>query len=145
MLTDDQIREALHEMLIDVLAVDAEELTPHARFFEDLDGESIDLLELSFRCEQRFRTKVEFQHLLTGVPLETDSDGRLTDAAYDSLRAQLPFLATDDLRNYARIDDLRQLMTVKNLFRCLRHVLRSAGKAESVAITPPANARVTGA
>ncbi len=43
--------------IADCLGVEIEEVTPEARFFEDLGGESIDLLSLSFQFEKAFNIR----------------------------------------------------------------------------------------
>ena len=85
MWNDAQIREALHEMLIDVLGVEGDELVPQARFFEDLGGESIDMLELTFQAERKFGCKVEFQKMVALDELELDPSRSLTERSIEKV------------------------------------------------------------
>jgi acyl carrier protein len=145
MWTDTEVQEALNIILIDVLGVEAEDLTPDARFFEDLDGESIDVLELSFRCEKHFKTKIEFQRMLGGELPATDSAGGLTDEAIEAIREKLPFINADEIRKHRKAHDLRQLMTVNNISQYLLHVLRAADAQCADKARLPRDARIAGA
>lgn len=124
MWDDAQIRSALHEMLVDVLAVEPDELTPDARFFEDLGGESIDVLELGFMAEKRFGRPVDFQRMVAADALELDPDRRLTAASIEKLGAAMPSIDLDALRQDPRVDSLRDLLTVENLFLFLRQTVQ---------------------
>ena len=44
----------VREIIVDLLAVDAESVTPEARFREDLGADSLDLVELIMEFEDRF-------------------------------------------------------------------------------------------
>ena len=43
------VMQEIRPIVAEVLGLEPEEVTPAARFFDDLGGESIDILELSFR------------------------------------------------------------------------------------------------
>jgi acyl carrier protein len=44
---------------VEVLAVDADRITPTARFGDDLDADSLDLVELVMRLEEEFDIEVD--------------------------------------------------------------------------------------
>ena len=48
---------------VEVLAVDAEKVTKEARFGEDLDADSLDLVELVMRLEEEFDINVDESEL----------------------------------------------------------------------------------
>ena len=75
---------AVRELLTETLGVDEDEVTPKANFFHDLGGESIDVLDLSFRSEKRFQVPIRFQDLT-----ESAADGSLSPAA-ERLRELFP-------------------------------------------------------
>ena len=58
--TDDnkEILEALREVLVDRLKVEAEAVTPQANLFDDLGLDSIDLMSAVMAIEQRFEIEV---------------------------------------------------------------------------------------
>jgi acyl carrier protein len=48
---------------VEVLAVEAEQVTREARFADDLDADSLDLVELVMRLEEEFGVTVEEEEL----------------------------------------------------------------------------------
>ncbi len=48
------IRERVVEIIVDQLGVDPEEVTDEARFREDLEADSLDLVELMMAFEEEF-------------------------------------------------------------------------------------------
>ena len=126
MLNEKQIREALDEMLVEVLQVEPEDLAPDARFFEDLGGESIDVLELTFLAEKRFGRRIDFQKMVAPDDLDMDEHRRLTPAAIEKIGEALPFVDLNDVRRDPDVESLRRLLTVENLYQFLRRKLGAA-------------------
>lgn len=109
----DTIAATVKNILVDVLAVDAAELKGGARFFLDLDGESIEILETQFQIEKKLKLSVNFQKILGGESLLTDGAGFLTPQSLGRIRSALPFLQLDRLPPDATLDTLvRELLTV---------------------------------
>jgi acyl carrier protein len=54
---------ALREVAIEVLSVDGDAVTEQARFKEDLDADSLDLVELVMGLEERFDISVPEEDL----------------------------------------------------------------------------------
>jgi acyl carrier protein len=54
---------ALREVAIEVLSVDGDAVTEEARFKEDLDADSLDLVELVMGLEERFDISVPEEDL----------------------------------------------------------------------------------
>ena len=53
-----EILEALREVLVDCLKVEAEAVTPQANLFDDLGLDSIDLMSAVMAIEERFEIEV---------------------------------------------------------------------------------------
>jgi acyl carrier protein len=106
------IRRDITGMLIDVLGVDEGEVVPSARFFQDLDGESIDVLDLSFRCEQHYGKKIPFQQFAADDSVTTDEDCRLTRESLEALKHRYPFLDLSSLGGEPKRESLTELFTV---------------------------------
>jgi acyl carrier protein len=53
----------LKEVAVEVLSVDADQVTEQARFKEDLDADSLDLVELVMGLEERFDIEVPEEDL----------------------------------------------------------------------------------
>lgn len=50
--------EKVKEIIIDLLGVDAEKVVPEARFREDLEADSLDLVELIMKFEDEFKGEI---------------------------------------------------------------------------------------
>jgi acyl carrier protein len=120
MIDEKQLAEEVREILMDVLGVDAEELAPSARFFDDLGGESIDVLELSFRCEKHFGVRIQFETMLSPDEDATDGQGRLTAEFLTDLQSRFPFLDLSALGPQSNLMDLRGLFTVETIIEFLK-------------------------
>jgi acyl carrier protein len=59
----EQVLTKLRESAVEVLGVDAGQVTSDARFKEDLDADSLDLVELVMALEETFEIKVEEEEL----------------------------------------------------------------------------------
>jgi acyl carrier protein len=64
-VSEDVVFDRFKTCAVEVLAVDATKVTPEARFGEDLDADSLDLVELVMRLEEEFDISVD----------ETELDG----------------------------------------------------------------------
>ena len=58
-MTDDEAFEKFRECAVEVLQVPADKVTKEARFAEDLDADSLDLVELVMALEESFDVSVE--------------------------------------------------------------------------------------
>jgi acyl carrier protein len=110
-VTEKQVQDGVREMLAEVLAIDVEEIGPTSRFFADLGGESIDLLDLSFRCEKRFGIKVQFDKMFLPGEIQGDAEGRLLPEQAAAVRARFPSLDVDKIRVNAGIEGLQEILT----------------------------------
>jgi acyl carrier protein len=52
------IEERVKEIIVDQLGVDAEEVTPEAKFIEDLGADSLDTVELVMALEEEFNIEI---------------------------------------------------------------------------------------
>ena len=62
-MTDDEKFEAFKKCAVEVLSVDADQVTKEAKFAEDLDADSLDLVELVMALEEEFNVTVEESEL----------------------------------------------------------------------------------
>ncbi len=62
-MSDDAKFEAFKKCAVEVLSVDADKVTKEARFAEDLDADSLDLVELVMALEEEFDVSVEEEEL----------------------------------------------------------------------------------
>jgi acyl carrier protein len=79
-VSDDEAFEKFKECAVEVLQVPADKVTKEARFAEDLDADSLDLVELVMALEETFDVSVD----------ETELEGIETiGQAYDLITAKL--------------------------------------------------------
>lgn len=57
-MTKEEIFAQLKEMLVDQLGVDEEDITMEASFQDDLDADSLDLVEMIMEMEDKFSVKI---------------------------------------------------------------------------------------
>jgi acyl carrier protein len=111
------IAPQIREIIAAVLSVDEEEVTPTARFFADLGGESIDVLDLSFQIERQFNVKIEFNRMLAGDQIQTDEHGVVTPKSLQWLAETCPFLAVERLGPSPTPEAMKDLLTVEAITR----------------------------
>ncbi len=59
----DDILERFKACAVEILSVDPSQVTPEARFADDLDADSLDLVELVMRLEEEFDITVDESEL----------------------------------------------------------------------------------
>ncbi len=104
-------------IVAEVLALEPEEITPDARFREDLGGESIDFLELSFHCKKHFGIDAGLQKLASPEEFPTQEDGRFTPKAVAKFKNRYPFLDDERFDDDPTPDRVISLFTVENIAR----------------------------
>jgi acyl carrier protein len=62
-VSDDANLERFKKCAVEILSVDASKLTPDAKFGDDLDADSLDLVELVMALEEEFDVSVEEEEL----------------------------------------------------------------------------------
>ena len=61
--TDDAIRDEVRRILAEALSVEADSIKPESRIMDDLNAESIDLLDIRFRVEKAFTFRITAEDL----------------------------------------------------------------------------------
>jgi len=117
MRTEQTIFEELRPLLVEVLGVAPEKIRMDSVLVSDLGAESIDLLDLSFRIEEKFKVPIEANEIereakkrLPGGVYE--KDGCLTEEALAEIRQSVPELDPTRLVPGLRKIDLPSLLTV---------------------------------
>jgi acyl carrier protein len=134
-MTKQEIFEELKPVLEEVLGVSPEKVRLDSVLVSDLGAESIDLLDLSFRIEEKFQVRIEaneierdaIQRLPGGV---YEKDGYLTEAAIGEIRKSLPELDAGKFAKGLRKMDLPSLLTVSFFVHLIARKL--AAKTEGV-------------
>ncbi len=129
MSVNDPFDREMLEMITDVLALDAGEVTPDKTWFHDLDAESIDLLELSFRSSKQFGVNVPLQKMMDQKLLETDEQGVLTPRGLDALRTQFPYLDLTEFSRDPRLTRIGEILTVRAIIEFVRKCVAEGSPA----------------
>ena len=116
-MTKQEIFEELKPVLEEVLGASPATVRLESVLVSDLGAESIDLLDLTFRIEEKFHIRIEAneierearKRLVAGV---YEKDGYLTEEALDEIRKSVPELDAGKLVKGLRKMDLPSLLTV---------------------------------
>ena len=57
-MASDNVNERITSIVVDVLGVDEDRVSPDARFREDLEADSLDLVELIMQLEEEFDAEI---------------------------------------------------------------------------------------
>jgi len=116
-MKENEVFEALKPLLIEALGVAPEKIRMDSVLVADLGAESIDLLDLSFLIEEKFKVAIEANEIereatkrLPGGVYE--KDGCLTEEALAEIRRTVPELDPTKLVKGLRKIDLPSLLTV---------------------------------
>lgn len=126
------VYEGVKAILVDILGIEPEDITPTANFFDDLGGESIDVLDLTFHCEKQFGAKIRFQDLADPSQIETDPDGQISESTLTSLEGRFPFLDLAEFRASRTMKHIHSLFTVDTIVRFVEHALAQQECEEEV-------------
>jgi acyl carrier protein len=111
-----EIHAKVTNVLVEVLAVDKQDVTPTAALQRDLGADSLDLLEIIFRLEHEFGIEIPRGELFSDssfrINPEWVKDGKLTDKGLAEVRARLPYADLGGLRLVRPRCAVRDLFTV---------------------------------
>jgi len=127
-MTETKIFDELKPLLVEVLGVPAEKIRLDSVLVSELGAESIDLLDLSFRIEEKFRVRIEANEIEREAKRRLpdgvyEKDGYLTEAALAEIRNSLPELDASKLVKGLRKTDLPALLTVSFFVRLIARKL----------------------
>ena len=106
-----EILSGVQAAVAKTLDLDGHEVTPDLRFFPDLNGESLEWLELSFYLEKTFGVRPPGIGSFAGI--ETDAEGRFTARGFAAMRAFMPAALLD------RFKDCDSMPTSKELLEAI--------------------------
>ncbi len=129
MPTEANLAPTIRAMIANILALEEDEVTPESRFFADLGGESIELLELTFQLEKQLGCRVDFNRLFSSEDLQRDAQGIVSPTSLAALGARYPFLPLARLKPQPTIEDLKDLLTVDAITCLADSVLREPTSA----------------
>ena len=57
-MSEKSIEQKVKDIIVEQLSVNAEQVTPEAKFIEDLGADSLDIVELIMAMEEEFQTEI---------------------------------------------------------------------------------------
>jgi acyl carrier protein len=110
------IHAKVSNVLMKVLAVDQDHVTPTAVLQRDLGADSLDLLEIIFFLEQEFSIEIPRGELFPGsmfrIGSELVQDGKLTDKGIAEIRSRLPYADLSSFQGERHLTGVHDLFTV---------------------------------
>ncbi len=132
MPTHDEIFAKVKETLVDALGLDDDEITHTARLKADLGAESIDFLDIVFRLEKKFNTKIPRNELFPESLFSSEAgfaeNGKVTENGLVELRSRLPHAdkaALEKLAEDPRVENVEDLFTVNMVVNFLHRKLEA--------------------
>ena len=127
-IDENEILEKVKDCLVEVLGIDKEEISPDSSVIEDLGAESIDLLDLVFRLEEKFNIRISRREIekrakqaLSEEKFETDEE--LSSQALENLKKQLPEVNEERFRPGLRSSEIPLLFTVRTFSQIVKEKL----------------------
>ena len=126
----------LAETMAEALGCDEEEITLTASLIDDLDAESIDLLDIVFRLEKTFNVKIPRGKILEDSrgPLsesEFEQNGVVTSAGLAQLKAYLSEVPAERFKTPLNVADIPRLFTPETFLKLVIKAQREqAGAAQ---------------
>ena len=137
MMRREEVLQGVSECLSIVLDIPATSVREEVRLVGDLGADSLDLLDLSFQLEQRFRIRVTPRDIerrtrerLGGGPL--DVDGIYTPEALAEFRRAMPEVPQEELAPGLTVTDLPRRFRVATIVNLVLQLLQEqrAGDTE---------------
>ncbi len=122
-MNDHEIYEHVRSIIMDALAVEADEITPEARLTDDLGAESIDYLDIFFQIEKKLGIRIEVNERVVNTVLNDERfvhDGRITDDGIEELRRQLPSIDLAPLEECRDVRRFTSIFTVEGIAGMVR-------------------------
>lgn len=120
--TNTELYEKVRDCVAEALALDLDEISPESTLLDELDAESIDLLDILFRIDRATGVKIQSDELASyvqgGMPDEEfgDEDADvITPKGMDQLKKVMPQIAEKDLDGKLSPEDVMSHFTVANL------------------------------
>ena len=128
MKTEQEIFDELKPLLQEALGVRPEQIQMSSVLVADLGAESIDLLDLSFQIEDKFKVTIEANEIERKASKRSpgqayEKDGCLTEEVLAEIRASAPELDPAKLVKGLRKNDLPSLLTVGFFVRLIQEKL----------------------
>ncbi|MCB1193933.1 MAG: hypothetical protein H7A23_13300 [Leptospiraceae bacterium] len=127
-MTDNEIFQGVCESLSNALDIPTEDIKETDKIIDDLGADSLDLLDLIFQLEQKFKIKIKPGDIerrtkaeLGDVPLTVD--GVYTPEALELVRKHLPEVPSGELPENFQASKLPRVFRVKTFMNLVKRVV----------------------
>ncbi len=122
MTSNPDIASRVKELIAETLVIDDLDEIRRESTFMDLDGaESIELLDLGFRCSKEFDRPIRFEEFNNADFFRTDDEGRLLPEAIEAIRSKYPFLDMTPFEQAEPGTPVQDFLTVDVIIRIVEH------------------------
>jgi acyl carrier protein len=131
LITEQTVIEEVKKGIAETLNIDKESMRPEQSLMKDLNAESLDFLDITYRLEQTFGIKMarhfvlEHVEAMFGEGSAIDKDGQLTEKAVELLKIRAGGDVPDELRAGMDMDEVPALVTVQTMARGVMDILDS--------------------
>jgi acyl carrier protein len=135
LITEQTVIEEVKKGVAETLGIDKESIRPENSLMKDLNAESLDFLDITYRLEQTFGIKMArhfvLQHVETmfGEGSAIDKNAQLTDKAVELLKIRAGGDLPEEIRAGMDIDEVPALVTVQTMAGGVMDILDSLPKA----------------
>jgi acyl carrier protein len=127
-MTRDEVFAGVRDCLVSALDVEPGAVREESRIVGDLGADSLDLLDLTFQLEQKFKVAISPRQMerraraaLGDVPLEVD--GVYTPAALAEFRKNMPEVPPEELADGLTTADLPRRLRVATMVNLVSRLL----------------------
>ena len=131
--TEEQIFDKVRDAFVEALGVDDDEVEMNATVIDDLGAESLDFLDIVFRLERAFNSKIprgdlerQVQESMGDDPYEID--GVLTEKALRELAEAMPEVTPEELLPGLKTKDIPRLFRVATFHNICVKLLQAKGE-----------------
>lgn len=131
LITEQTVIEEVKKGVAETLNIDKGSIRPESSLMKDLDAESLDFLDITYRLEQTFGIKMarhfvlEHVEAMFGEGSVIDKNGQLTDKAVALLKIRAGGDLPEEIRAGMDMDMVPALVTVQTMARGVMDILDS--------------------
>ena len=137
-ITKDEINAVfptVAETMADALGCDVDDIKLDVSLIEGLDAESIDFLDMVFRLERAFKTKIPRGKIVENArgdlpEAEFEDKGVVTEAGMKQLREYLSEVPAERFKNPMKVKDIPRLFTPETFCKLVvsaQHAAKATG------------------
>ena len=127
-MKNEEILAGVRECIAEVLNIDSSPIREEDKLVDDLGADSLDLLDLTFHLQQKFKITISprdlerrTQEKLGGQPVEVD--GVYSSEALENFRKEMPEIPPEELSEGLTVADLPRRFRVATMVNLVGRLL----------------------